>query len=88
MDNLKSLMDKKEYELVIKLTEKSETANDLFYRISALLALGRGEEALTCLKSHQKTLESKLSILIKIHIELLCLLGDFDKAFEELNYYE
>ena len=88
MDSLKSLMDKKQYDLVIKLTEKSESVNDLFYRISALLALGRGEEALSCLKSHQKLLQSRLSVLIKIHIELLCLLGDFDKAFEELNYYE
>ena len=49
MDTLKSLMDKHEYELVIKLTEKSGDVDSIFYRISALLAIGQGEKALACL---------------------------------------
>ena len=88
MDNLKTLMDKKQYDLVIKLTEKSTSSMELFYRISALLAIGRGQDALTCLKEHRKTLESNLAVLLKIHIELLCILGLFDEALEEMNYYE
>ena len=36
MDSLKSLLDQKNYELVLKLTEGSEAPNDLFYRISYL----------------------------------------------------
>ena len=88
MDSLKSLMDRKEYELVIKLTENSTDINYLFYRISAFLALGRGEEALKTIKNNRKILENDLSLLMKIHIEILCLLNNFDEAYEELKYYE
>ena len=88
MDSLKSLMDRKDYELVIKLTENSQDINYLFYRISAFLALGKGERALSTIKHNRKILEGDLSLLIKIHIEILCLLNNFDEAFEELRYYE
>ena len=43
MDSLKTLLDQKKYELVLKLTERSESANDLFYRISAFICLGKYE---------------------------------------------
>ena len=33
-------------------------------------------------------LQKDLSILIKVHIEILCLLGMFDKAYEEMKYYQ
>ena len=46
MDNLKSLLDSKQYDLVLKLTETSTSSNDLFYRISAFIFLGKYEEAL------------------------------------------
>ena len=36
MDSLKTLMDKKQYDLVIKLTENSNDSIALFYRLSAL----------------------------------------------------
>ena len=88
MDNLKSLMDKKEYELVIKLTKSSTDINDLFYRISAFLASGKAEEALSTIKENQKILEKDLNLLIKVHIEILCLLGRFDEAKKQLDYYE
>ena len=88
MDSLKSLMDRKDYELVIKLTENSQDINYLFYRISAFLAIGKGEEALATIKNNRKILEGDLSLLVKIHIEILCLLNNFDEAYEELKYYE
>lgn len=88
MDSLKSLMDRKDYELVIKLTENSIDLNYLFYRISAFLALGRGEEALSVIKNNRKILEADLPLLMKIHIEILCLLSNFDEAYEEIKYYE
>ena len=88
MDNLKTLMDKRQYELVIKLTNNAVEPTDLFYRISALLASGKGEEALSCIKANQKLLESNLFVLIKVHIEILCLLGKFDEAGDTLRYYE
>ena len=88
MDSLKTLMDKKQYDLVIKLTENSHDSLSLFYRISALLAVGQSEPALETIKKNQKVLQEKLAILIKIHIEILCLLGRFDEAYNELHYYQ
>ena len=88
MDTLKSLMDKHEYELVIKLTEKSRDVDSIFYRISALLAIGQGEKALACLKEHHIELHKNLLLLIKVHIDLLLILGRFDEAYDELDYYK
>lgn len=88
MDNLKSLMDRKEYELVVQLTKDTQDVTYLFYRISALLALGRGEEALKTIKNNRKILENDLLLLMKVHIEILCLLGKFDEAHEEVEYYK
>ena len=88
MDTLKSLMDKHEYELVIKLTEKSMDAESIFYRISALLGIGQAEKALLCLKEHHNELHKNLLLLIKVHIDLLLILGKFDEAYEELDYYK
>lgn len=87
MDSLKSLMDKKQYDLVIKLTENSEDITYLFYRISAFLALGKPLESLNVIENNRKILESDLSILIKVHIEILCILNRFDNAYKELERY-
>lgn len=88
MDNLKTLMDKRHYELVIKLTENATDATTLFYRISAQLGSGKAEDALNCITANQKTLESNMSLLIKAHLEVLCLLSRFDEAFGVLDYYK
>ena len=87
MDSLKTLIDQKKYDLVIKLTEGSETANDLFYRISAFIYLGKYEDALYVIQDHQKVLETNLVSLINAHINLLCVLGRFDQAYTALDYY-
>ena len=88
MDSLKSLMDKKQYDLVIKLTENSTDRTYLFYRISAFLALGKPLESLEVIKNNREELEKDLSILIKIHIEILCIIGKFDEAYEEMERYK
>ena len=88
MDSLKSLMDKKQYELVIKLTENSEDSTYLFYRISAFLALGKPLESLQVIEANRSILEKDLSILIKVHIEILCILCKFDQAYQELERYK
>ena len=88
MDSLKTLMDQKNYNLVIKLTENSNDAIALFYRLSALLAVGQSEDALNLIKTKRLIMQKKLSLLIKFHIEILCLLKRFDEAYEELKYYE
>ena len=87
MDNLKSLLDSKQYDLVLKLTGTSTSSNDLFYRISAFIFLGKYEEALYVIQDHQETLESNLPALINAHINLLCVLGRFEQAYTVLDYY-
>ena len=87
MDSLKSLIDQRKYDLVIKLTETSTSANDLFYRISAFICLGKYEEALYVIQDHQKTLETNLASLINAHINLLCALNRFEQAYTVLDYY-
>ncbi len=88
MDSLKSLLDKKQFDLILKLTEGSEDANNLFYRISAFIYLGKYEDALFVIQDHQTTLiEKNLASLINAHINLLCILGRFDQAYSTLDYY-
>lgn len=88
MDNLKTLMDKGEYELVIKLTESSNDTTSLFYRVAACVGSGKPQMALDCIEKNRKLLESDLAVLIKFHIETLCIVGQFDKAYQELEYYK
>ncbi len=88
MDSLKTLMDKKQYELVLKITENSQDSLSLFYRLSALLAVNRINDALSLIKEKRQYLISKPGILMKIHIEILCMMAKFDEACEELNYYK
>lgn len=88
MDSLKSLLDKKQYDLILKLTEGSEDANNLFYRISAFIYLGKYEDALFVIQDHQTTLiEKNLASLINAHINLLCILNRYDQAYSVLDYY-
>ena len=88
MDSLKSLMDKKSYDLVLKLTENSNDSIALFYRLSALVAVGQSEEALKLIATKRLILQKRLDLLIKVHIEILCLLNRFDEAYDELKYYQ
>ncbi len=88
MDSLTTLMDKKQYELVIKLTENSEDSLALFYRVSALIATSQDARALETIMTKRKFMQDHLSLLIKMHIDLLCILEKFDEAYEELKYYQ
>ena len=88
MDSLKTLMDKKSYDLVIKLTENTDDVISLYYRLSALIAVGQVHDALNLINTKREILKSKLALLIKFHIEILCLMGQFDEAFDELKKYE
>lgn len=88
MDSLKTLMEKNQYDLVIKLTENSSDSISLFYRLTAFIAVGKNEEALSLIKNKRDVLKNKLNLLVKFHIEILCLLNRFDEAYEELKYYE
>lgn len=88
MDNLRSLFDKKEYELVIKLTRHSNDVEDLFYCLSAYLSLNQIEEALKLINEKKSVLEARLPMLMKTHVELLCLAKKFDEAYKVIKEYE
>lgn len=88
MDNIQTLLEKQQYDLVVKLTENPQNNNDIFSRITALLALSKGEDALATINKYQKQLEVDLPLLMKVHIELLCLLKRFDEAYEKASYYQ
>ena len=88
MDSLKSLMDRKEYDIVLRLTKKSTDPNELFYRVSAFLGAGKYQEALECIETNKLILQSDLLLLMKVHIEILCILGRFDEAYAALDYYK
>ena len=88
MDSLKSLMDRKEYDLVLRLTKNSTDPNELFYRISAFLGSGKYQEALECIETNKAILQKDLLLLMRVHIEILCILGQFDDAYAALEYYK
>lgn len=88
MDSLKSLMEKSQYDLVIKLTENSTDSVSLFYRLTALVAVGQVEEALSLIMTKREILQKQLNLLVKFHIETLCIMGRFDEAYDALKYYE
>ena len=88
MDSLKSLMDRKEYDLVLRLTKNSTDCHELFYRISALIATGKYQDALETISINKDILRKDLLLLMHVHIEILCILGKFDEAYQEVKYYE
>ena len=88
MDNLRSLFDKKEYDLVIKLTRNSSDVDDLFYCLSAYLSLNKINEALELIKEKKSILETRLPMLMRTHVELLCLAQKFDEAYKVIKEYE
>ena len=88
MDSLKTLLEKQQYDLVIKLTENSTDPDSLFDCVIALVAVGQNEKALEIIKSKRDILQQHLDLLIKFHIEILCLMGRYDEAYDELKYYE
>lgn len=88
MDNYKSLFDKKQYDLVEKLTRTSSNVEDLYYCLSALVAQNKLNEALHFIEEKRNILEVRLPTLMSTHVELLCLTCQFQKAKEVAKYYE
>ena len=88
MDNLRSLFDKKEFDLVIKLTRNSDNVDDLFYCLSAYLSLNQVEEAIQLIDEKKVVLQTRLPMLMKTHVELLCMAKKFDEAYKIIKEYE
>ena len=89
MDNLDTLFEKKQYDLIIKLTELSDDPKDRFLRISSFVSLGKYDEALDEIEKYQSAIEKKYPLqLMKLHFELLLSKKLFDEAKIALNHYE
>ena len=89
MDNLDSLFQKKQYDLVVKLTELSEDPRDRFLRISSLVSLGKVDQAIDEIEKYQGLIETKYPYqLMKLHFELLLAKRLYDEARIALKHYE
>ena len=89
MDNLDSLFNKKQYDLVVSLTELSDDPKERFLRISSLMALGKNDAALDEIEKYQSLIEKKYPYqLMRIHFELLLSKKLYDEARLALTHYE
>ena len=72
MDNLDSLFNKKEYDLVLDLTKDSVEPKELLMRISCFIIKGETDKALDEIEKNQSLIEKKYQLqLMKVHFELL-----------------
>ena len=89
MDNLDTLFNKKQYDLVVKLTELSVDPRERFLRISCLVSLNKIDQALDEIEKYQKLIESKYPFqLMKLHFELLLSKQLYDEARLALSHYQ
>ena len=89
MDNLDSLFEKKEYDLILELTKDSRDPKELLMRISCLVIEGKVDNALDEIEKNQSIIETKYLLrLMKLHFELLLSKKLFDEARIELRHYE
>lgn len=88
MDSYASLLEKKQYDLLLKMTQTDTSMNGLFVRTRALIGLGKLEEALLHIKEHQKEMEVSRRALMTIHLEILLELERYQEAEEALDYYD
>ena len=89
MDNLDSLFEKKEFDLILELTKDSSDPKELLMRISCLVIEGKVDNALDEIEKNQSIIETKYLLrLMKVHFELLLSKKLFDEARIELKHYE
>lgn len=89
MDNYRTLIERKEYDLVITLTEGDLSVEALSYRAVAFLAKGEARKALEIVLTNREELfKYKPAPTMKTNIELRLILRQFDEAYDDLKYYE
>ena len=89
MDNLDSLFNKKEYDLILNLTQDSKDPKELLMRISCFVIQGKIDEALDEIEENQSLIEKVYQLrLMKVHFELLLSKKLFDEARLALKHYE
>ena len=89
MDNLESLFNKKEYDLILDLTKESKDPKELLMRISCLVIEGKIDAALDEIEANQSLIEKVYQLrLMKVHFELLLSKKLYDEARLALKHYE
>ena len=89
MDNLETLFNKKEYELVLSLTKESKDPKELLMRISCLVIQGKIDAALDEIEINQSLIEKEYQLrLMKMHFELLLSKKLYDEAYLALKHYQ
>ena len=89
MDNLETLFNKKEYDLVLDLTRESSDPKELLMRISCFVIKGRTDDALDVIEKFHFIIEKVYPLrLMNIHFELLLSRGLYDEARIALKHYE
>jgi len=89
MDNLESLFNKKEYDLVLDLTKESRDPKELLMRISCLVIQGKIDSALDEIEKNQSLIEKEYQLrLMRLHFELLLSKKLYDEARLALKHYQ
>ena len=89
MDNLESLFNKKEYDLILNLTQDTKDPKELLMRISCLVIQNKIDVALDEIEINQSLIEKVYQLrLMKVHFELLLSKKLFDEARLALKHYE
>ncbi len=89
MSELNDLFLARDYSKIIEETEGKEDGEALFYRASALLALGEKEKAMGIFESKRKALFAYNPLAtIKNDMKLRVYLEEFDEAYEDLREFE
>jgi hypothetical protein len=89
MDSLKTLIEKKQYDLVLDLTKDSKDPTSTIYRISALLGLQKPKEALDLfLRVREELYKQSPLKTIQNDFELRFINNDFDGAYADLDLFK
>lgn len=89
MDSIKELVEQGQFTQAIAIPEEKLTPRELFFRVSALLALGKGEEAMDTLVRHRDELYAEDPLLtLKANFETRFILKQFDQAEQDRIYFE
>lgn len=89
MDSYKTILEKKDYDLLLALTEGDDSPAGLTYRAAAYLAKGEAKTALKIFKNNEKKLyENNPLAYMKSLFDMRFILKQFDEAYDEMLYFE
>lgn len=89
MDSYKTILEKKDYDLLITLTDGDDSPQGLIYRAAAFLAKGEAKTALKIFKNNEKKLyEDNPLAYMKSLFDMRFILKQFEEAYDEMLYFE